>query len=66
VAGSISSAARRSQIAATARVLVYDSGGQPTLLRPDSPEHAALAEPAARLIALAREARIRSAKGLES
>jgi hypothetical protein len=59
VAGSISSAARRSQVAGTARVVTYDSGGQPTLLRPETPEHAALAEPAARLIAVAREGRPR-------
>ena len=59
VAGSISSAARRSQAAATARVVIYDGGGQPTLLRPDTPEHTALAEPAARLIAGAREGRPR-------
>jgi len=59
VAGSISSAARRSQAAATVRVVIYDSGGQPTMLRPDTPEHTALAEPAARLIAAAREGRPR-------
>jgi hypothetical protein len=59
VAGSISSAARRSQIAATARVVIYDRSGQPTVLRPDTPEHTALAEPAARLIVAAREGRPR-------
>ena len=59
VAGSISSAARRSQIAATARVVIYDSGGQATVLRPDTPAHTALAEPAERLILAAREGRPR-------
>jgi hypothetical protein len=59
VAGSLASAARRSQAAATTRVVVYDAGGYPTLLRPGSPEHTALAEPAERLIAAAREGRPR-------
>ena len=55
VAGSLASAARRSQAAATTRVVVYDAAGHSSLLRPDSPHHAALAEPAERLIATARE-----------
>jgi hypothetical protein len=57
VAGSLASAARRSQAAATTRVVVYDAAGRPTLLRPDTPEHTAIAEPARRLIALVREDR---------
>jgi hypothetical protein len=60
VAGSLASAARRNQAAATTRVVVYDSAGHPTLLRPDSPEYTALAEPAERLIAIAREGRPRA------
>jgi hypothetical protein len=56
VAGSLASAARRSQAAATTRVVVYDAAGHATLLRPDTPEHTAIAEPAQRLIALVREA----------
>jgi hypothetical protein len=59
VTGSLASAARRSQAAATTRVVVYDAAGQGTLLRPDSPEHTAIAEPAERLIAIAREGRPR-------
>ena len=59
VAGSLASAARRSQAAATTRVVVYDSAGHPTLLRPDTPEYTAIAEPAERLIELAREGRPR-------
>jgi hypothetical protein len=59
VAGSLASAARRSQAAATTRVVVYDSSGRATLLRPDTPEYTAIAEPAARLIELAREGRPR-------
>jgi hypothetical protein len=55
VAGSLANAARRSQLAATTRVVVYDSAGHATLLRPDTPEHTAIAEPAERLIELARE-----------
>jgi hypothetical protein len=56
VAGSLANAARRSQAAATTRVVVYDAAGHATLLRPDTPEHTAIAEPAERLIALVREA----------
>jgi hypothetical protein len=59
VAGSLASAARRSQAAATTRVVVYDAAGHATLLRPGSPEHTAIAEPAERLIAVAREGRPR-------
>jgi hypothetical protein len=59
VAGSLASAARRGQAAATVRVVVYDAGGQPTLLRPGTPEHTAIAEPAEQLIAAAREGRPR-------
>jgi Ser/Thr protein kinase RdoA (MazF antagonist) len=59
VAGSLANAARRSQAAATTRVLVYDAAGHATLLRPDTPEHTAIAEPAERLIALVREGRPR-------
>jgi hypothetical protein len=55
VAGSLANAARRSQAAATTRVVVYDAAGHATLLRPDSPEHTAIAEPAERLIALVRD-----------
>jgi hypothetical protein len=63
VAGSIANAARRSQAAATTRVVVYDADGHATLLRPGSPEHTAIAEPAARLIAVAREGRPRRGGG---
>jgi hypothetical protein len=59
VAGSLASAARRSQAATTTRVVVYDAAGHATLLRPGSPEHVAIAEPAERLIAIAREGRPR-------
>jgi hypothetical protein len=59
VAGSIASAARRSQAAATTRVVVYDSAGHPNLLRAGTPEHTAVAGPAERLIATAREGRPR-------
>jgi hypothetical protein len=55
VAGGLANAARRSQAAAVTRVVVYDSGGQPTLLRPDAPEYAALADAGEKLIATARE-----------
>jgi hypothetical protein len=55
VAGSLASAARRSQAAATTRVVVYDAAGRATVLRPDTPEYTAIAEPAARLIEIARE-----------
>ena len=57
VAGSLANAARRSQAAATTRVVVYDAAGHATLLRPDTPEYTAIAEPAERLIALVRERR---------
>jgi hypothetical protein len=57
VTGSLASAARRSQAAAATRVVVYDAAGHATLLRPGSPEHTAIAEPAERLIAVAREGR---------
>jgi hypothetical protein len=60
VAGSLASAARRGQGAAVTRVVVYDAAGHATLLRPDSAAHAAIAEPAEKLIALAREGRPRS------
>lgn len=60
VAGSLAGAARRSQAAAVTRVVVYDAAGHPTLLRPDTPEHTAIAGPAERLIATAREGRPRS------
>jgi hypothetical protein len=63
VAGSLANAARRSQAAATTRVVVYDSAGHPTLLRPDSPEYTAIAEPAERLIALVRESSSRRRGG---
>jgi hypothetical protein len=63
VAGSLASAARRSQAAATTRVVVYDAAGHPSLLRPGSAEHTALAEPAERLIAIAREGRPRRRGG---
>jgi hypothetical protein len=59
VAGSLASAARRSQASATTRVVVYDKGGRPSLLRPGTPEHSAVAGPAERLIATAREGRPR-------
>ncbi|MEA2442354.1 MAG: hypothetical protein QOH76_3778 [Thermoleophilaceae bacterium] len=62
VAGSLASAARRSQAAATTRVVVYDAAGHATLLRPGSPEHTAIAEPAERLIAVAREGRSERAR----
>ena len=63
VAGSLASAARRSQAAATTRVVVYDAAGQPTMLRPGTPEHDGIAEPAERLIAAAREGRPRRRGG---
>jgi hypothetical protein len=59
VAGSLASAARRGQLAATTRVVVYDSAGHATMLRPETPEHTAIAEPAERLIEIAREGRQR-------
>ena len=59
VAGSLANAARRSQAAATTRVVVYDAAGHPTMLRPGSPEYTAIAEPAERLISIAREGRPR-------
>lgn len=59
VAGSLASAARRSQAAALTRVVVYDAAGRGTLLRPDSADHAALAEVAQKLIDAAREGRPR-------
>jgi hypothetical protein len=59
VAGSLANAARRSQAAATTRVVVYDAAGHGTLLRPDSAEYTAIAEPAERLIALVREGKPR-------
>ena len=58
VAGSLASAARRSQVATT-RVVVYDAAGHATVLRAGTPEHTAIAEPAERLIAVAREGRPR-------
>jgi hypothetical protein len=63
VAGSLANAARRSQAAATTRVVVYDAAGHATLLRPDTPAHTAIAEPAERLIALVREGRPRRRGG---
>ena len=59
VAGSLASAARRSQAAAGTRVVVYDAAGHATLLRPGTPEHDGIAEPAERLIATAREGKPR-------
>lgn len=59
VAGSLASAARRGQAATTARVVVYDAAGHATLLRPGTREHDDIAEPAARLIAAAREGKPR-------
>ena len=59
VAGSLANAARRNQAAATTRVVVYDGDGHATMLRPESPEYTAIAEPAERLIAIAREGRPR-------
>jgi hypothetical protein len=59
VAGSLRGAARRSQAAATTRVVVYDAAGHATMLRPGSPEYTAIAEPAERLISIAREGRPR-------
>jgi hypothetical protein len=59
VAGSLASAARRSQAAAATRVVVYDAAGHATMLRPGTPEHDGIAEPAERLIAAAREGRAR-------
>jgi hypothetical protein len=59
VAGSLANAARRNQAAATTRVVVYDVDGHATMLRPESPEYTAIAEPAERLIAIAREGRPR-------
>jgi hypothetical protein len=59
VAGSLANAARRSQAAAATRVVVYDAEGHATVLRPGSAEYDALAEPAERLIAIAREGRPR-------
>jgi hypothetical protein len=58
-AGSLASAARRGQVAATVRVVVYDAAGHSTLLRPGTPEHTAIAEPAEKLIAAARQGRPR-------
>jgi hypothetical protein len=63
VAGSLASAARRGQAAAATRVVVYDAAGHATLLRPDTPEHTAIAEPAGRLIALVRQDRTRGRGG---
>jgi hypothetical protein len=65
VAGSLASAARRSQAAATTRVVVYDAAGHATLLRPGTREHDGIAEPAERLIATAREGRPRRRGGDE-
>jgi hypothetical protein len=63
VAGGLANAARRSQAASVTRVVVYDSAGQPTLLRPEAPEYAALAGAAEKLIATAREGRPRGRAG---
>jgi hypothetical protein len=63
VAGGLANAARRSQAAAVTRVVIYDSGGQPTMLRPDTPEYAALGDAAEKLIATAREGRPRGRAG---
>ncbi len=65
VAGSLASAARRSQAAGATRVVVYDAGGLPNLLRSDSPGHAGVAEPAEKLIAAAREGRPRKSAAAE-
>jgi hypothetical protein len=59
VAGSLANAARRSQVAATTRVVVYDADGHATMLQAGSAEYTAIAEPAERLIAVAREGRPR-------
>jgi hypothetical protein len=61
VAGSLASAARRSQAAAATRVVVYDAAGHATLLRAGTREHDGIAEPADRFIATAREGRRRRA-----
>jgi hypothetical protein len=63
VAGSLASAARRSQAAAGTRVVVYDAAGHATLLRPGTPEHDGIAEPAERLIATTREGKPRRRGG---
>jgi hypothetical protein len=59
VAGSLANAARRSQAAATTRVVVYDAEGHAKLLQHGSAEYTAIAEPAERLIGIAREGRPR-------
>jgi len=59
VAGGLRGAARRSQAAATTRVVVYDADGHATMLQPESPQYTAIAEPAERLIQIAREGRPR-------
>jgi hypothetical protein len=64
VAGGLASAARRSQAAGLTRVVVYDASGRGTLLRPESAEHAALAETAQQLIDAAREGRPRGRAGV--
>ena len=63
VASSLANAARRSQAAAATRVVVYDAEGHATALRPGTDEHTAIAEPAERLIAIAREGRPRRGGG---
>jgi len=56
VADSIASAARRGgPRAGEPRVVVYDSGGHPTLLRADSDEHKRMLAAAERLIELWRD-----------
>jgi hypothetical protein len=56
VADSIASAARRSgPRAGEPRVVIYDSGGHPTLLKRDSDEHKRLLEAAERMLELWRE-----------
>jgi hypothetical protein len=56
VADSIASAARRSgPRAGEPRVVVYDGGGRPTLLRPDSDERKRILDAAERMIELWRE-----------
>ncbi|MEA2451213.1 MAG: hypothetical protein QOG63_3145 [Thermoleophilaceae bacterium] len=55
VADSIASAARRGgSRAGEPRVVVYDAGGRPTLLRPDADEHKLILDAAERMIDLWR------------
>jgi hypothetical protein len=69
VTGSLASAARRGQAAGATRVVIYDAAGHATLLRPETPEHAAIAEPAEALLELVRDvwspARVEDEEGSE-